>query len=120
MKPSFESLFRSALKEWPETLDLAELNYQDGGRYSVLGLGRQLEKIEQGYIGNKEEVIWRELHWAIFTVIHSLAKNLLELKLSSVRVEAVQRIFEQRLQSAIAAKDPAWDAEDFALAQAYL
>jgi hypothetical protein len=121
MQPrNFSSLFQSAIREWSETVNLAELQHQDGGRYSVLGLGRQLEEIEHRHIGSKEEIIWRELHWAIFTVIHSLAKSLLELKPSSVRVEVVQRIFKQRLQTAIAAKDSGWNAEDFSLAQVYL
>ena len=121
MKPhDFSSLCKSALTEWPETVNLLEVQYLDGDRYSVLGLGRQLEEIEHRHIGSTDEVILRELHWAIYTVIHSLAKNLSELRPSAVRAEAVQRIFERRLQTAIASKDPAWNAGDFALAQAYL
>lgn len=121
MQPNnFSSLFQVAIREWSETVNLAELQHQDGGRYSVVGLGKQLEEIEQRYIRSKEEVIWRELHWAIFTVIHSLARSLLELKPSSIRAEEVQRIFKQRLQKAIASKDSEWNADDFVLAQAYL
>lgn len=121
MQPNnFSSLFQDAIKKWPKTVNFAELQHQDGDRYSVVGLGRQLEEIEQRYIGSKEEVIWCELHWAIFTVIHSLARSLIELKPSSIRAEEVQRIFKQRLQKAIATKDLGWNAEDFALAQEYL
>ena len=117
---NFETIFKKALGEWSETLNLAVIQHQDGGRYLVPGLGRQLEQIERGYIGSKEEIIWRELHWAIFTVIHSVAKSLSEIRVLSIRAEAVQCIFEQRLQTAMAAKDTAWDADDFALVQAYL
>ncbi|MBA4291210.1 MAG: hypothetical protein C0439_19755 [Pseudomonas sp.] len=116
----FSSLFQGAIREWSETVKLAELQHQDGGRYSVVGLGKQLEEIELRYIQSKEEVIWRELHWAIFTVIHSLAKSLLEIKPSSIRAEEVQRIFKQRLQKAIASNDSGWNADDFVLAQEYL
>ena len=117
---NFASLFQSAVKEWPETVNLAEIQYQSGDRYTVRGLGRLLEEIEDPHIGSKEEVVLRELHWSIFTVIHSLAKNLLELRPSSVRAEAVEQIFRRRLRSAVASKDPRWSASDFALAQAYL
>ena len=119
-RQNFSSLFQTAIGEWPEVLNLVELQHQDGERYSVLGLGKQLEEIEYRHIGSKEELIWRELHWAIFTIVHSLAKNLSELRLSNVREEVVQGIFRQRLQLAITSQDSSWNAEDFSLAEAYL
>lgn len=117
---NFQHIFVAALSKWPQNLSLAELRSGEGERYSVLGLVGQLEKIEDDYIGGENEIIWRELHWSIFSVIHSVAKNLLEINTSSIRAEAVKTVFERRLQKAISAKDPAWDAEDFVLAQSYL
>jgi len=118
--PDFAPLFEAAVKEWPETVDLAEIQYQSGDRYTVTGLGRLLEVIEDPHIGSKEEVVLRELHWSIFTVIHSLAKSLLEIRPSSVRAEAVEEVFKRRLRKAVDSKDPRWSVEDFSLAQAYL
>ena len=117
---NFQHIFVAALSKWPRNLSLAELRPGEGERYSVLGLVGQLEKIEDDHIGGENEIIWRELHWSIFSVIHSVAKNLLEINMSSIRAEAVKTVFERRLQKAISAKDPAWDAEDFVLAQSYL
>lgn len=118
--PNFAYLFETAVKEWPETVDLAEIQHQSGDLYTVAGLGRLLEEIEDPHIGSKEEVVVRELHWSIFTVIHSLAKSLLKVSPSSVRSEAVEEVFKRRLRTAVASKDPRWSAEDFSLAQTYL
>ncbi|WP_076999384.1 hypothetical protein [Variovorax sp. KK3] len=117
---NFAALFQSALAEWPETVNLAEIQRQSGDRYTIRGLGRLLEEIEYPHIGSKEEVVVREVHWSIYTMIHMLAKSMLELKPSTIRPEAVEHIFRRRLQTAVDFKDPRWRAEDFALAQAYL
>ena len=109
-----------ALSKWPKNLNLVEIRFGKDERYSVLGLMDQLENIENSYIGEENEIIWRELHWSIFSVVHSVAKNLLEINMSHIRIELVKNVFERRLQKAIAVKDPAWDAEDFIVARAYL
>ena len=119
-KEDFQQIFATAISKWPTNLSLADLRPGEGERYSVIGLVGQLEKIEADYIGGDNEIIWRELHWSIFSVIRSAAKNLLEINTSSIREEAVKTVFEHRLQKAIAVKDPAWDAKDFAFAQACL
>jgi hypothetical protein len=120
MKSSLEPIINAALQEWPAMLNLSELKYQEGDRYSVPGLGHELEMIERKHMGHEDEVVQRELHWAIFTVIHSLAKTIRELKPSTIRADSVSQIFEQRLKSAIASHDPNWNANDFSLAQSYL
>jgi len=117
----FSALFEAAVREWPEIVDLTELQqHQSGNHYIVCGLDRLVEKIESPYIGSKEEVVLRELHWSIFIVIHGLAKSLLKLNLSSIRAEAVEKIFKQRLRAAIDAKDSRWSKEDYTLALSYL
>ena len=119
-RANFSSLFQSAVKEWPEAVNLADIQYQSGDRYTVGGLGKLLEQVESPHIGSKDEVVLREMHWSIFTLIHLLAKDVQELKPSSIRAEAVQQIFIRRLQTAVASKDSRWSVEDFELAQAYL
>ncbi|WP_143684591.1 hypothetical protein [Variovorax sp. KK3] len=117
---NFVDLFHRAVAEWPETVNLAEIQNRSGDHHSIRGLWTLLEEIEDPHIGSKEEVVVRELHWSIYTVIHMLAKSMLELKPSSIRPEAVEHIFRRRLQTAVDLKDPRWSVEDFALAQAYL
>jgi hypothetical protein len=121
MKLDFESLFRQALADWPDELDLTVLQYAEAdlSRYAVKGLGILAENIEDTYIGTETEVVTRTLHCAIFEVIHAAAKTMLKLELSLIRSQAVRLVFEKRLKEAAAATDLNWQPEDYALAEAY-
>ncbi|HVZ42322.1 MAG TPA: hypothetical protein VHA82_00820 [Ramlibacter sp.] len=117
----FDALFRAALKDWPEALDLTVIETADTelSRYSIRGLGRQAEDIERRYFGKKDEVIRRELHWALYTVIHAAARNITSLRVTAIRAETVRSTFERRLRTAADAKDGEWEAADFALVNRY-
>lgn len=121
MQLDFDNLFKRALAAWPEVLDLSVLEYAnpDLSSYSVRGLGRLSDEIEDKYIGTNTEIITRTLEDAIYIVIHDTAKTVLKLELSSIRPEAVRLVFEKRLKEAAAAKDLNWRPEDYALAEAY-
>lgn len=119
MRKKFEIIFRGAIKEWPEEVDLSILQNQRKEGHEVSGLWKIVEEIENSHIGTKEEVIFRELHWSIYIFIHSIALNLLHLKTSNIRPEAVEKIFERRLQAAIDSRDSSWRTEDFSLANEY-
>ena len=121
MQLDFESLFRQALADWPDALDLSVLQYaeSDLSRYAVKGLGILAEEIEDTYIGKDEEAITRTLHYAMHEVIYSTAKTVLKLDMSTIRPQAVRCVFEKRLKEAAAATDLNWRPEDYALAEAY-
>ena len=117
----FKSLYKQALTDWPEELDLSELQQAapELSRYTVKGLGILSEEIEEQYIGTKTETIMRTLHYAMYEVIHTTAKTVLKVELSSIRPEAVCLIFEKRLKAAAAASDLNWGPEDYALVESY-
>lgn len=121
IKLDFESLFKQALADWPNVLDLSVLQYAkfDFSQYAVKGLGSLAEEIENGYIGTEGEAVTRTLHYAIHDVIYSVAKTILKLDLSLIRPEVVRLTFENRLREAILVTDLNWRAEDYALAEAY-
>lgn len=50
---TFESLYRQALMDWPEEIDLRTLQYSssDLSRYTIKGLGTLSDEIEERYIG---------------------------------------------------------------------
>lgn len=95
----FDELFRQALMDWPEALDLSVLEYatEDLSRYCVKGLGAKSEEMEEKYIGTALEVIFCDLHLSIYTVVLAAAKNVMEIQMSLVRPEAVRLVFERRL-----------------------
>lgn len=119
--PKFASLYQRAISEWPDVVNLATLKRYSGDRYAVAGLPDVVERIENTLIGADDEVIVQELHWCINIIIHSLAANLLEVKPSHLRPEAVETLFKKRLRKSAAMPDDlGWTAEDVALAQTYL
>ena len=119
--PKFASLYQRAISEWPDVVNLATLKRYSGDRYTVAGLPDVVERIENTLIGADDEVVVQELHWCINIIIHALAANLLEVKPSHLRPEAVETIFKKRLRKSVAMPDDLrWTAEDVALAQTYL
>jgi hypothetical protein len=121
MQLDFENLFKQALTEWPDELDLSvlERSASDLSRYAVKGFGVLSDEIESKYIGTKTEAITRTLHYAISEVIHTAAKTILKVEPSAIRPQAVRLIFEKRLKEAAVASDLNWRSEDYALAEAY-
>jgi hypothetical protein len=121
MQLDFETLFKQALEDWPEQLDLSVLERpaSDLSRYAVKGLGLLSHEIEEKHIGTSAEVITRTLQGALYSVIHATAKTVLKLELSSLRPQAVRLRFERQLKKAAASSSLNWEPEDYALAEAY-
>ncbi|MEB0013529.1 hypothetical protein QN379_05690 [Glaciimonas sp. Gout2] len=87
MNLDFESLFRQALKNWPNKIDLSTLQYAtlDIESYTIKGLGKISNEIKDKCVGTKMEVITRTLQGALYSVIHATAKTVLKLECSSIR-----------------------------------
>ena len=117
----FESLYAQALVAWPNVLDLRELQHvaPEFSRYTVKGLGMIFDEIEERTIGKENEIIWRNLHYAIYGVIHETAKNVVKLEATSVRLDAVRLGFERRLRKAVSTPDLNWTVEDISLVNRY-
>ncbi len=118
---SFENLYKQALIDWPETLDLSELQYAtpDFSRYTVKGLGVLSDDIEHRSIGTELEVIFRVLHTSIYSTVHSIAKFTTEIKVSSIRPRTIQLIVDERLKTSLSRSDLNWKKEDYKLVELY-
>ncbi|WP_334156623.1 hypothetical protein [Oryzomicrobium sp.] len=98
----FSGWLSQALSEWPQSLDLKICYMQsDGQRYVVEGLGQLADDIGDTFIGREDELIFRNLHWAINVAIHGLAKYTTRICLADLRGEPVQDIFNAKLRSCI-------------------
>lgn len=71
----FKGLFKKAIEDWPLEVDLSVIKYSDpfSVRYEVIGLGPLSDEIADNYIGTDQEIIMRNLHDAIFIVLHRVA-----------------------------------------------
>ncbi|CAK0752984.1 Immunity protein 63 domain-containing protein [Gammaproteobacteria bacterium] len=117
----FENIIKQALTDWPKELDVSELQHASLNldRYTVNGLGALSDEIEEKYIGKENEVIHRELHNAIYEVIHEAAKCITNIQASSIRSEAVRLVFERRLRKSASSLGLNWQPEDFTLVRSY-
>ena len=118
MRLNFDGLLIKALKEWPHKFDLSVLQYAnpDLSRYTAKGLS---DAIEDRYIGTETEVITRTLHGAIYSVVHTAAKTVVQVELSSLRSEAGRLVFEQYLKKSAVSTTLNWRSEDYKLAEDY-
>lgn len=110
----FETLLHKALNEWPKEMSF-DLLYQSNSsesRYSVKGLFELCEKITKPYLGTADEILMRNLHDAIYGVLHGLAAFCDRVNLKQLRKEAVQRDFENRLEYCQKQKNAGWTNED--------
>lgn len=107
MSLEFSNLFSRAISEWPAEIDLRSLSTSKSGsdRYSVDGLYDVADERESRYIGSSEETIMRNLHTALYEVLHGVAAYVIRIKLSDLRAEAVRVRLERRLREYLAAPD---------------
>lgn len=117
----FDDLYKLALTDWPNVIDLTELQQAlpDISRYTVKGLGVLSDDIEEKYIGKENEIIWRELNSAIYEIIHATAKTVINVEKTSIRPEAVRLVFERQLKSSAQSTTLNWQPEDYALVKSY-
>ncbi len=110
----FTILLRKALNDWPKEITFGSL-YQSNSpenRYTVKKLFPLCEKIIKPYLGTGDEILMRNLHDAIFVVLHGLAAFCERVNLQQLRKEAVQQEFEARLRYCQNQKDAGWTKED--------
>ena len=119
MNFQFRQLLAQALSEWPEAIDLRLANStSDLRRYAVDGLGYLADSISDAYIGHEQEVIYRNLHWAIHIEIHALARYTTSLILSNLRTDSVRIRFESILNE-IRGKCDEWPESAQRLIESY-
>lgn len=101
-KQLFSEWFSLAISEWPKSVDLKLLYSQDEGqKYVVEGLGRLADRIGDLYIGREDELVFRNLHWALNIAIHDLAKYVTTVCMADLRQDAVQIIFDDNLRACV-------------------
>jgi hypothetical protein len=120
-KTFFDDLLEKAISEWPEEIDLSVIKNADEelNRFTVAGLGPLAEKIESHHIGKPKEVIMRNLHQAIFSAAHDIARFCTKIKIENIRKEMIKIDFEDRLRDALTNQGLGWGKEDMELIQEY-
>lgn len=120
-KRDFESLFLRALHDWPGEVNFGVLQRHDplDERYTIEGLYFLCDKIAEPYLGSIDEILMRNLHDAIYIVLHSAAPYCSDIKVSQLRKETVQSHFERMLAPASISKKNGWTDYDRELVKIY-
>lgn len=114
MQLDFGHLFKEALKDWPAEIDVIELAVNKGNpiRYSIEGLYELYDDIASKYIGTSEEVMLRNLHDAIYEVLHTASAYITHIKMTELRPQPIRLVFERRITSVLEEKDLGWQIDD--------
>lgn len=123
---SFASLYERALADWPAAIEFKQINYHDMTRpdlYSVEGLkdinGRDADQIAEAFIGKADEVLMRNLHEAIISELHDVARYCSRILMADLRADRVRVVFEQNLRCARDRPSLGWKEDDLQLVRQY-
>ena len=119
MSLNFNDLLSKAFFDWPDEVDLNPLLMGGNGRYSIKGLGQMSDAISERYICTSEEIMLRNLHDAIYEVLHGVAAYTTRVKMSELRAEAIRIRFERRLRNAMEMSELGYSPEDIERARQY-
>lgn len=121
MNYKFENLLKIAIEEWPIGLELAQIQVdsQDPTRYLVRGLGPLSDSISERWIGQEDEVIFRNLHQSIMEVLHQLATYVVYQKVGDLRAGNIRSRFESHLKNAMRIEEIGYSLTDIELCAAY-
>lgn len=75
--------------------------------------------ISEKYIGDREEVIFRNLHQSIYSVLHAMAPNVLIIKMIHIRRESIRNRFEMHLKTGMENSEVGYSEEDIILCMRY-
>ncbi|UVT15736.1 MAG: hypothetical protein H8K04_18355 [Nitrospira sp.] len=121
MDLKFDTLLARALQDWPPEVDLSQLEKgsPESSRYTIKGLYDKEGEIDERYFGTAEEIIMRNLHSGIYTVLHSIGPYVTHVRLADLRPEAIRVKFEKHLRDCMEGPDPTFPPEDIRLGEQY-
>lgn len=121
MNCNFDELFCLALNEWPKIIDMSRFVYSknEPSGYLIEGLGKIADEIGDRYIGCNEEIIFRNLHLTIFSILHECGRYLKYVNTDGLRKDIVKSKFDIRLRFVMDNKDLGYDENDISLARLY-
>ncbi|MFZ6719367.1 hypothetical protein [Undibacterium sp. Ji49W] len=97
MTKKFNELFDEVISLWPETLDTSEKKHHKNGGANIPILTSTHEKIERKIFALDQNDLLIQVDWAIYTVLHQLARNQDSIVPKDIDREAVCAIFERNV-----------------------
>ncbi len=121
MNLKFDALLARALQDWPSEIDLSQLEIYDpqSARYAIKGLYEREEEIDKRYFGTAEEILMRNLHSGIYTVLHSIGAYVTNVRLADLRPDTIRVKFEKHLRDCMDGPDPTFPPEDIQVGEQY-
>jgi len=117
----FDVLLARALQDWPDEIDLSQIEKSspESSLYSIKDLYEKTDEIEERYYGTAEEIILRNLHGGISGVLHSIGPYVIRVRLADLRPEAIRVKFEKHLRDCMEGPDPTFPPEDIKVGEQY-
>jgi len=116
----FDFLFDKAIEDWPDVLSLnLEWDHEGESKYYVTGLYDLCESVSDKYMGMEDEILMSNLHSSIYEFIHDSAKFYMQVSVSNIRKEYINKLFNRRLIHAVNNEDCGWDENDCNLVKDY-
>lgn len=121
MTLKFHDLLFRALSEWPAEIDLVPLvrSVPPSSGYIVSGLGEMSDAIEAKHIGAADEIVMRNLHYAIYRAVHGVAAHIVRVRTSDLRSDAIQRELEEAITDCMEMADLGYSPEAIELGKRY-
>lgn len=121
MDLKFEDLLDRALRDWPSEVDLSSLQRSspEATRYIIEGLYDMTGTIEERYYGAGDEILLRNLHGGIYSVLHDAAAYVTRVRLTDLRPEAIRISFERLLRGCMEGPDPTFPPADIEVGKGY-
>ncbi|WP_153138729.1 hypothetical protein [Paraburkholderia agricolaris] len=121
MSLTFGDLFARALLEWPVEIDLGRLvrSAPASTSYTVRGLAEISDAIEARHIGTADEIIMRNLHYAIYRAVRDAAAYIVRIKMSDLRSDPIRYKFEEAIKDCMTNLDCGFLSIDIELGKRY-
>ena len=88
-----KSLFELVISYWPDSVLVKDKILFDNGGARIPELIRIHDEIEAKILSGEDDYLLRQMDWAIFTVLHSMAKTTDELIISQLDFKAVEDVY---------------------------
>ena len=97
MSVDFKKLYEQAISYWPESIFSRDKIALKKGGLRVPCLIKVHDEIEEKICLIEENYTLRHMDWAIYTVLHGMAKNSDRMKINEINIDEVNLIFHRNI-----------------------
>lgn len=125
IKLNFSSLYRRALQDWPEVVEVSNIKHIDSGYYLPDSVQDIIENNEQKSTQFSDAILMVNLHQVLGFFVHRVAEYCTSITLSNLRESCIRNRFnkvikEELIDDWVGFEGKGWHEKDYKLAIQYL